>query len=136
MTDDYTSPKDYTDKWWTGETPVATLHLNAGNDVNGNPRRAYVAIGAAGHIIGVADEGYSGREGTPWPIGGDAPYDVSIQTTPGEYRAYLTRIERNRGRWAVGDDFGMISRHWTKAKAQKAARGWHKPAQVVDLLGA
>lgn len=132
----HATPTDHAGRWWTGESPVATLHLNAGNDRNGNPRRCYVALSDIGHVIGVADEGHVGRASVPWPIGGDAPWDISITTTPTEYRSYLVMIERNRGRWAMSDEHGPIVRYWTKAAAQKAARGWHRPVQVVDLLNA
>lgn len=63
------------------------IHLDAGNDQNGNPRRCYVCID--GVSVRVIDEGYLGIEaahkaGMPreyWPL--------TIATTPREYRALL-----------------------------------------------
>jgi hypothetical protein len=40
---------------------LAILHLDAGNDTNGNPRRLYVALHApTGNVLSVEDEGYEG----------------------------------------------------------------------------
>lgn len=36
------------------------LHLNAGNDRNGNPRRLFLVLHPERGIVGTADEGYSG----------------------------------------------------------------------------
>lgn len=41
------------------------LHLDAGRDTNGNPRRCYVQYDADGAILGCWDEGYKGRSAAP-----------------------------------------------------------------------
>ena len=43
--------------------PAAILHLDAGHDRNGNPRRVYVGIDATGTAVAVTDEGYAGEPG-------------------------------------------------------------------------
>lgn len=37
------------------------LHFNAGNNVNGNPRRVFVVVNTQGAVIGAYDEGYRGE---------------------------------------------------------------------------
>jgi len=42
---------------------LIVLHIDAGNDRNGNPRRAYMIFDDTdGHLVGVASEGYYGRQ--------------------------------------------------------------------------
>ena len=38
----------------------AVVHLNAGHNGNGNPRRCFVCIGRDGQVFDVVDEGYNG----------------------------------------------------------------------------
>ena len=69
------------------------LHLKTKNDVNGNPRRLYVAL-LDGVILGVVNEGYQGSGAIPeaWKTeGGNYPLDLDI--TPGQYQ----RIKRQYG---------------------------------------
>ncbi len=68
------------------------LHLNAGHNVNGNPRRLYVVIGRDGSVERVINEGYAGI-GALWsayPRLKDKPvYPVELEITPREYRRLL-----------------------------------------------
>jgi len=38
------------------------IHLDAGHDNNGNPKRAYMVIHTSGDIVAVIDEGYYGSK--------------------------------------------------------------------------
>jgi len=38
------------------------IHINAGNDRNGNPQRGWVCYDKDGGFLGFVDEGYSGRQ--------------------------------------------------------------------------
>lgn len=70
------------------------IHLNAGNDSNGNPRRIYLAILSSGRILGAVDEGYSGSGavGERWGAGAmDWPIVEHIATTPAERKRLLAR---------------------------------------------
>lgn len=40
--------------------PVLYQHVRANNDVNGNPRRAFIVYAADGTVLDVIDEGYAG----------------------------------------------------------------------------
>ena len=75
-----------------GSKVCAVLHLNAGHNVNGNPRRCYVCIGRDGCIIDTVDEGYDGLAAL-WrnhPELRDNPvYPISLDVTPAQYRALL-----------------------------------------------
>jgi len=81
---------------------AAIIHLIAGHDTNGNPRRGYLLIGRAGYPIGYVDEGYRGEDALADVVrnyrawsgltdGGaytprKLPWPVSVTTTPGELR--------------------------------------------------
>ena len=64
------------------------IHLNAGNDRNGNPRRIYVLLDN-GQKRGAWDEGYAGSHAVPSDIRAQHPYPHSFLTTPAEYRRLL-----------------------------------------------
>jgi hypothetical protein len=70
---------------------AVVIKLNAGNDLNGNPRRVFVVLAITGEILGTADEGYIGLHAVceKWPDLGFG-YVPEFETTPKEYR-YLTR---------------------------------------------
>ena len=65
---------------------VFSVRLNAGNDVNGNPRRVYVVFDSSGKIIDAIDEGYSGINAldSAYPKHNDSV--ASFDTSPSEYR--------------------------------------------------
>jgi hypothetical protein len=76
------------------ENPVriAFVHLNAGSDRNGNPRRIFVAFDEAGRIVGTVDEEYRGMAalyelarslGVTFPRTALPP---QFETTPSQYR--------------------------------------------------
>ena len=87
---------------------AAILHLDAGHDVNGNPRRGYLVVGKAeGWPIAYVDEGYRGEaaladvvrgyEDPKWrggvlPGGVYAPrklpHPIHIETKPSELREW------------------------------------------------
>lgn len=70
----------------------SVIHLNAGNDANGNPRRCYVIMDANLYVIDVIDEGYSGtrelehRHPDLKPLAHSVP---SFATTPKEYKSLM-----------------------------------------------
>ena len=63
------------------------IKLNAGNDSNGNPRRAWVGIAPCGSVSGAWDEGYAGRQALPKRLRHKSA--IEITTTPAEYRNIL-----------------------------------------------
>ena len=76
--------------------PTAYLEINAGNDVNGNPRRAAVIYGFRHHddhdmttatVLDVIDEGYEGYPAWVRQLGYLGQFPVSVRM----YRAYLKR---------------------------------------------
>ncbi len=71
-----------------GQAGACLVHLNAGNDVNGNPRRVYLAF-QAGRILGVWDEGFRGSEVLPSDLRARASNALSLPTTPAKYRELL-----------------------------------------------
>jgi len=77
---------------------MIALHLDAGHDRNGNPRRCFLVLGPDGSTVAVVDEGYRGRGALrAWAAehGVDVPTDAGmIATTPGEYRALLKAFAR------------------------------------------
>lgn len=38
---------------------ILTQHLSASHDINGNPRRLWLAYDSGGNVVAVIDEGYS-----------------------------------------------------------------------------
>ncbi len=73
----------------------AVLHLNAGHNVNGNPRRIYVCIGRDGQAFDAIDEGYAGISAleSKYPSLRKKPiYPVVLDTTPAQYRALLRQF--------------------------------------------
>jgi hypothetical protein len=76
--------------------PTAYLEINAGNDVNGNPRRAAVIYeltpnedgsGAVAMLLDVIDEGYEGYPRWVRSLAYLGSFRVSVK----EYKAYLKR---------------------------------------------
>jgi hypothetical protein len=62
------------------------VHLNAGNDKNGNPRRLFVVYNTySGAIVETIDEGYGGTRSltSKYP---DIICSSRIETTPKEYK--------------------------------------------------
>lgn len=63
------------------------IRLNAGNCVNGNPRRVFVYI-VDGVVRGAYDEGYSGQQAMPENLRG-LYKGTTFLTSPAQYRAML-----------------------------------------------
>lgn len=71
---------------------VSIIKLNAGNDINGNPRRVWVGISPEGNISGAWDEGYEGRHAMPARLRNKSA--VEFATTSAEYRAILKKFAK------------------------------------------
>lgn len=65
------------------------VKINAGHNVNGNPRRAWVQFGEYGEIINAWDEGYRGYMAVPEEHRDEARKAPQIITTPAYYREAL-----------------------------------------------
>ncbi len=71
---------------------VSIVHLNAGHDVNGNPRRLYVLLTPKG-VVGAADEGYMGESVLDaFGKGLSRQIVLGLAITPGEYRSLKKRF--------------------------------------------
>lgn len=71
------------------EAPAAdklALHLDAGNDTNGNPRRIYIVVSTKGSVISAHDEGYYGDAAVTKRYPNIAIVG-RFKITPGEYRS-------------------------------------------------
>lgn len=70
--------------------PAAIIRLDAGQDINGNPRRVFICQNAAGEIIGASDESYYGDKVArrKWPL---VPYGPTFKTTVKEYREIVKK---------------------------------------------
>jgi hypothetical protein len=73
------------------------IRLNAGNDTNGNPRRAYIHFGDRMVIRAVYDEGYSGSRCVPKRLWKAAQHAPTFSTTPAEYRHLLKEYGKAGG---------------------------------------
>ena len=72
------------------------LHLNAGNDRNGNPRRLYVVM-ENGRIVAVFNEGYEGHGAIPAAYKRlYAHVGERIDITPAQYRELKKRANETR----------------------------------------
>lgn len=72
---------------------MIAIYLNAGNDRNGNPRRCFVILDDQANIIDVIDEGYKGTGALKENYEGIA-ISPRIETTPGDYKAFLEQADR------------------------------------------
>lgn len=64
---------------------MIAIHLNAGNNANGNPRRIYVVLDADANIVGTVDEGYEGNARLKREYPG-VKIGPTFATSPAEYR--------------------------------------------------
>lgn len=69
------------------------IRLNAGNDMNGNPRRVFVVLDKHG-ILDIIDEGYNGDSELRKRHRISASDD--FETTPAEYRQLVKRADATR----------------------------------------
>lgn len=83
--------------------PLAIIHLDAGHDKNGNPRRVYVVFGNDGYVIEAIDEGYYGHgaitsrkdlKGVPVL---SASWGSRFATTYTEYKELLKSFSKRAG---------------------------------------
>jgi hypothetical protein len=82
------------------------LHLDAGHDRNGNPRRLFLVLHRTGEIVAAVDEGYIGPRALEEyiPKVGKTLREMNyctIKTTAGEYRALLRRFGRGEPDWQM-----------------------------------
>jgi len=105
---------------------LTALHLDAGHDTNGNPRRIYIILEAeTADIIDAVDEGYRGRRALEiWADEHNAPEVAklrppTIATTATERRDLLRNAAEGYGYW------------WTRNKKRLDAAGLpHVPGMV------
>jgi hypothetical protein len=64
------------------------IRLNAGNDINGNPRRVFVAL-VGPYFIGAWDEGYEGYLAVPKSFVNQAKSCLTFDVTADEYEKQL-----------------------------------------------
>lgn len=69
--------------------PVLAVHLNAGNDRNGNPRRLFLVVDAGANVLAAVDEGFEGSAALERAGYKNLPTTDQISTTPSEYRELL-----------------------------------------------
>lgn len=76
------------------KTGINALLLNAGHDVNGNPRRAFLITDKRGSVVGVHNEGYAGEHGMRlrWPKVGYS--QITIPTTATVLREWYGKAVR------------------------------------------
>jgi len=68
------------------------LHVCAKNDVNGNPRRAYVLSNDEGAYVAIWDEGYKGSDAVPGDFRDAAYLSQRFDVTVTEYKQLLRRL--------------------------------------------
>ena len=70
-------------------TKFSVIKLNAGNDINGNPRQVYIVLDQS-QIIATYDIGYEGREAITNKHHKKAAGNARVfTTTPGEYKSFI-----------------------------------------------
>lgn len=73
------------------------LHFDAGNDRNGNPRRAYALYGHdqyGAYLVNAWDEGYAGHRAVPTELQEAARRALSVPTTAQHRRRVLALARR------------------------------------------
>lgn len=69
--------------------PLA-IHINAGHDTNGNPRRGWIIVDSQGAAIDFIDEGYAGTGALRTSAYSSAvPSDFTIDVSPSFYKSAL-----------------------------------------------
>jgi hypothetical protein len=74
---------------------MIAIHLNAGNDRNGNPRRLFLILNEKATIVRAIDEGYEGTQALV-PEFASVPVSQQIPTTYKEYRYLLKQFSKPR----------------------------------------
>jgi hypothetical protein len=65
------------------------IHINAGNDRNGNPKRGWIITDSDGYFIGFVDEGYGGTGSLQSSAYSFAKPTPTIEVVPSVYRDAL-----------------------------------------------
>ena len=94
---------------------MLAVHLNAGNDANGNPRRIFVILDDQARVLDAVEEGYEGVSGALKNAGYEGiAVSPRFDTTPAEYKALKShaatqRLRTNPFRKAVTDNYQVDS---------------------------
>jgi len=94
---------------------MLAVHLNAGNDANGNPRRVLVVLDEQANVLDVVEEGYEGVSGALKNAGYEGiPVSPRLETTPAEYKALKShaatqRLRKTPFRKAITDSYRVDS---------------------------
>jgi hypothetical protein len=62
------------------------IHINAGNDRNGNPKRGWIITNSEGEFIDFVDEGYAGTGSLRTSAFSQAKPTPTIEVAPSVYR--------------------------------------------------
>lgn len=74
---------------------MIAIYIDAGNNVNGNPRRGWIIADDSGVFTDFVDEGYEGRSALRTKGYGGIPDTRRIEVKPSVYRDLL---KQSRGR--------------------------------------
>jgi len=73
---------------------MLAIYLDAGHNVNGNPRRGWLIVDGSGNRVDFVDEGYAGRSALDEAGYGGIDDTIRIPTTPKFYREQSRRKGR------------------------------------------
>lgn len=136
----YAKPTQHASEWWSGAPLVHAMKLNAGCDVNGNGRTAWVGFAASGAIVATAIDVPNKPEWVRGINDGDF-YECEFATTTAEYNDQARRVEHKRGLYGVCRvkdgvmESDPLTRGYTRQRAQREARKfytWAAPYAVVE----
>jgi hypothetical protein len=71
---------------------IMAIHLDAGRDTNGNPRRIFVVFDSKAEVIDAIDEGYQGSGGVIRKYG-KIPISERFETSPSARRELMRKFE-------------------------------------------
>lgn len=74
---------------------ILILHLDAGHDTNGNPRRVFVVFDKNGDIINAFDEGYYGDANVRRAYPG-VPFGPRFSTSYADYKQLMKTFDEPR----------------------------------------
>jgi hypothetical protein len=74
---------------------MVKFKINAGNNVNGNPRRGWVILSDTGALQVFVDEGYQGSGALDERGYREIPGEIEIEVKPSVYREML-RLDKAR----------------------------------------
>ena len=73
---------------------MALIKINATNDINGNPRRACLALDEVGRLKEAFDEGFSGYNAVPKRIKFEAQRCLEINVEVKQYKEFLRQSDQ------------------------------------------